>query len=157
MEPFKKCCFCCKLETGAYILGAAGLILSLVNIIGGSLILNKIIITDDESPPSTIFHIIYSVVGLICFALLIFGAKRRNSWLMLPYIVYSVVSLATVAVVLFIEEFNGIHETYVKVGLVLVFGVAICLEVYFVLCMISLYLKLRKEKCENENEGFFKL
>ncbi|CAD7078225.1 unnamed protein product [Hermetia illucens] len=108
MFPFKTCCLCCQLETGAYTLGILGSLGSLGTILFGLIILGHIFQQIPFLLILPVILILFASNALSCFLLMIFGAKTRNKWLLLPYIVFAIIILVTdILIMLTISLLHG--------------------------------------------------
>ncbi|XP_044731903.1 uncharacterized protein LOC123294812 [Chrysoperla carnea] len=146
----KSCCGCYSTKVGTIITGALGIILSILTII--------IILTTDfryrtiiiDTLPTWIVKIILTInliMTIILCALLILGAKKRNMYYMLPWVVLGLVlaigllvSVIYTSVVFFLDgdNFNGVFS--------LVFGIIFfCVYVYLWLVVFSFFQIVREE------------
>ncbi|XP_070525477.1 uncharacterized protein [Cardiocondyla obscurior] len=145
------CCRCCSLKTGTIFSGVCGIILAVISLI---LIFTanvewKTIIIDilDKTAVKIIFAINLCMTILIS-TLLIIGALRKNTFMMLPWVVLGLmlvigllVSILYTAIMFFVnsEVLNGI--------LWLIFGlIAVLIYTYMWLVVYSYFQELRIEK-----------
>ncbi|XP_072743593.1 uncharacterized protein [Anoplolepis gracilipes] len=145
------CCRYCSLKTGTIFSGVCGIVLAIISLI---LIFTanvewKTIIIDilDKTAVKIIFAINLCMTILIS-TLLIIGALRKNTFMMLPWVVLGImlavgllVSVLYTAIMFFInhEVINGI--------LWLVFGLlAVVIYTYMWLVVYSYFQQLRLEK-----------
>ncbi|CAD7078224.1 unnamed protein product [Hermetia illucens] len=156
MRLFKKCCFCCQLETGAYTIGISGLVGCAINIALTIFFLAYHTKNHPESTSAVIIQVGFAVVGAFCFTSLIVGTKKRNRWLLLPYIILSIIGLiANTVLVIRILASASDYKFQLVFGISYMLG--FCLAVYIILCMISLFLKIKHEQIEDKANTFYKL
>ncbi|XP_011265865.1 uncharacterized protein LOC105257135 isoform X1 [Camponotus floridanus] len=147
----RTCCRCCSLKTGTIFSGVCGIVLAIISLI---LIFTanvewKTIIIDilDKTTVKIIFAINLCMTILIS-TLLIIGALKKNTFMMLPWVVLGImlvigllVSILYTAIMFFIkhEVINGV--------LWLLFGIlAVVIYTYMWLVVYSYFQELGIEK-----------
>ncbi|XP_023723303.1 uncharacterized protein LOC111873111 [Cryptotermes secundus] len=150
MPILNKCCCCGSLRAGAIISGVLGVVVAVPTLIL-ILVLNikmKTIIID--TLPHEIVKIIIAlnlVMTVLISVLLIWGAVKRNKFMMLPWIMLSImIAIGGLISVIWtaVEFYDSNHNT--TGTLVLVFGLlGVALMVYLWLVVLSYYQQLVEE------------
>lgn len=145
------CCRCCSLKTGTIFSGVCGIILAVVSLV---LIFTvnvewKTIVIDilDKTAVKIIFAINLCMTILIS-TLLIVGAQRRNTFLMLPWVVLGIMlAVALLVSVIYTSIMFFINHDNLNGALWLVFGlIAVVVYTYMWLVVYSYFQQLRIEK-----------
>ncbi|XP_077271155.1 uncharacterized protein LOC143902282 isoform X1 [Temnothorax americanus] len=145
------CCRCCSLKTGTIFSGVCGIVLAVISLI---LIFTanvewKTIIVDilDKTAVKIIFAINLCMTILIS-TLLIIGALRKNTFMMLPWVVLGIMlAVALLVSVLYTSIMFFINSEVLNGILWLVFGlIAVVVYTYMWLVVYSYFQQLRIEK-----------
>jgi len=138
---------CCKLETGGLILGVFGTVSSLIFFLGGLFELNNDVthtrnhyfLSDYlQDAPEHIVRIVYvaiSVLDVLCSVLLVVGILKRSRWLLVPWIVDSMLMLVMTCA----EIFLYLVPAFLVTGTIGGF-------LYLWYCIVSLYVKFDNEE-----------
>ncbi|XP_021935605.1 uncharacterized protein LOC110837607 [Zootermopsis nevadensis] len=150
MPILTKCCCCGSLRAGAIISGVLGVVVAIPTLIL-ILVLNikmKTIIID--TLPQEVVKIIIAlnlVMTVLISILLIWGAVKRNKFLMLPWIMLSImIAIGGLISIIWtvVDLYNTNYDTFAT--LVLVFGlIGVALVVYLWLVVLSYYQLLVEE------------
>lgn len=151
MPILEKCCFCGSLKVGTIISGVLGVITAVATLILILVVRNirmKTIIIDTLSPEIVKIIIALNLVMTVLISvLLIWGAVKRNKFMMLPWIMLTImIAIGGLISIIWtaVEYYNKDHDT--SGTLVLVFGlIGIVIMVYIWLVVLSYYQQLVEE------------
>ncbi|CAD7078226.1 unnamed protein product [Hermetia illucens] len=138
MLPFESCCFCCKLETGAYVLG----ILGLVACMAYTMLFSVAVVYVNYA---WLIGLVFPGAFFLAFLLLIIGTNRRNKWLALPYILLASIATAVNALVVIYLIISNDQDPSAALVIVGISVISIPFGVQNVLSMISLFMKFNSE------------
>ncbi|XP_012284259.1 uncharacterized protein LOC105701777 isoform X2 [Orussus abietinus] len=145
------CCRCCSLKTGTIFSGVCGIVLAVIALIV-IFTVNvewKTIIVDilDKTAVKIIFAVNLCMTILIS-TLLIVGALRRNTFMMLPWVVLGIMlAVALLVSVLYTSIMFFVNHDVLNGALWLVFGLlSVVVYTYMWLVVYSYFQQLRMEK-----------
>ncbi|KAG5676291.1 hypothetical protein PVAND_006139 [Polypedilum vanderplanki] len=155
-QYLNQCCFCCTLETGGYVIGwltiifgCLGLIGSAILVAGGIAAFNQDNLKDDEKTALTLFiaifsvYVVFTIIYTIGGILLVLGTKRREH----RKIIMMLVIMGIGVVFSFLNLI-----TDATAGTIVSSIIGAIIQVYFLVCIYSLYAKIKNE---NENLGTY--
>ncbi|XP_014482298.1 PREDICTED: uncharacterized protein LOC106748367 [Dinoponera quadriceps] len=147
----KTCCRCCSLKTGTIFSGVCGIVLAVISLIV-IFTVNvewKTIIIDilDKTAVKIIFAINLCMTILISL-LLIIGAVRKNTFMMLPWVVLGIMlAVALFVSVLYTSIMFFVNHEVLNGVLWLVFGlIAVVVYIYMWLVVYSYFQQLKFDK-----------
>ncbi|XP_069685287.1 uncharacterized protein [Periplaneta americana] len=151
MPILERCCFCGSLKVGTIISGVLGVVTAVATLILILVVRNirmKTIIIDTLSPEIVKIIIALNLVMTVLISvLLIWGAVKRNKFMMLPWIMLTImIAIGGLISIIWtaVEYYNKDHDT--SGTLVLVFGlIGIAIMVYLWLVVLSYYQQLVEE------------
>lgn len=152
---FNRCCFCCRLQTGAVILGWLGIVTYMFYIILATLgFFNLDTIASKIQPPNSDFNLdewklkveiflgclfVVSLINLLAAAMLILGVVKENRYLLLPWLIGGMTSITFTT----ITVLSSFHLAGENPGAYVFTWVAIGFELYLWLCVYSLFREFR--------------
>ncbi|XP_065571402.1 uncharacterized protein LOC136034148 [Artemia franciscana] len=122
-------CYCSTLDTGAYIIGITGLVLSIISFL-------RSVAYGGQSSNVYYGSIVGAILLLIASIFLVIAVRTRRSIYCWPYMILSAIVIVTMIVNLVGSIFGGDGTT----GVISI--VIIGLEIYFFLVVISFYKAL---------------
>ncbi|XP_015509200.1 lysosomal-associated transmembrane protein 4B [Neodiprion pinetum] len=145
------CCRCCSLRTGTIISGICGIILAVIAII---IMLTtevewKTIVIDFL--PQSVVKIILAInlcMTILISTLLIIGVCKRNTFLMLPWVVLGIMLAVSLLIsVIYTSVMLFMNDDVLNGSLWIVFGlISVVVYVYMWLVVYSFFQQLRFEK-----------
>ncbi|CAD7078228.1 unnamed protein product [Hermetia illucens] len=143
MWPLKKCCFCFKLETGAYTLGILGIFACPLNVYFLFLTINEKK-AETVPVPVKLYGTIWSAIALIAFTMLIIGSKKRERQCLIPYLLMNMLSLILNLMALTAVAIYLLLAGRMLIGVAILIGTHILTAwgVYIWMCIYSLYLEM---------------
>lgn len=151
MPLLDNCCRCGTLRTGTIITGSLGIALGVIGLVSvltvNKLHANTILI----ELPETVVRIILAVnmvMTIFISSLLIFGAIKRNRWLMLPFVVLALMlAIGMLISVLYTSVEHFVKKDPILGSCWLIFGlIGVVVHVYLWCVVFSYYQMVREER-----------